>query len=179
MNLIVIFIVFSCRVLVLEAAKCDIYVDITNGTREGTTIVQNGVKYTPENYFELGGNIKGCICNVKQCLRRCCTDGQALDLKTKRCVATDNEGIFPEFSVYSIINVPENKICDEIEDKIKLDDFTIDPHSHLIWEDLTVSMDNFCLAVSPIKNETYAIVCVVNEEEATIITWIGELNTFV
>lgn len=178
MNLIVIFSVFLCRVLFVKASKCDIHIDITDGTREGTTIVKNGVRYTPENYFELGETIQGCICNVRKCLRRCCADGQAIDLQTKRCVATVNEGLFPQFSVFSIINVPENKICDDIEYKIKIDDFTIDGNSQLIWEDMTISMDNFCLAVSPTTNLTYAIICVVNEEEASITTFIGEFNIY-
>lgn len=174
MNLIVFIFVFLGRDFLSEAFKCDIYVDITDGYREGSSIVKNGIKYTPDNYFQLGETIQGCICNVKKCLRRCCSDGQAIDLETKRCVATNNEGSFPQFSVFSIINVPENKICDDIEDKIRLVDFNIDENGILVWEDISVSMDNFCLGVSPSKNETYAIVCVLNEEETSIITWIGK-----
>lgn len=167
-------VVFGSRFIV-SASKCDTYINITDGIREGDTIIKNDVRYTPENYFQVDQTIQGCICNVKPCVRKCCLEGQTINLTTRRCVPTAVEHLFPEFSVYSIIHVPENKICDDIEVRIRVNkEFSIDDNGVLIWDDMTFSMDNFCLANTP-NNQTYAIACVINEEAKmdSIITCLG------
>lgn len=170
----VLFCVVFGNSLIVGASKCDTYVDITDGNREGDTIIKNGIRYTPENYFQEGVKIQGCICNVKPCVRKCCLEGQTIDLTTKHCVPTAVEQLFPQFSVYSIIHVPENKICDDIEEKIRInEDFSIET-GLLIWDDLKFSMENFCLA-NTLNNQTYAVACVTNEDVKvdSIITCLG------
>lgn len=174
MRFAVVFCAFLGSIKIVSATKCDTYVDITDGNREGTNIIKDGVLYTQENYFEVGETIQGCICQVKPCVRRCCEEGEALNLTTRRCAPSTDRVYIPGFSVTSIINVPENKICDDVQVKIKInEDFTV-VDGVLIWEDLTFSMDNYCLAVTP-ANKTYAIACVVNEEAKvySIITCLG------
>lgn len=170
-------VVFGSRLLA-GASKCDTYVDITDGVHEGDSVIKNGVRYTPENYFHLGETTQGCICNVKPCVRQCCLKGQTIDLTTRRCVTTAVEQNFPPFSVFNIIHVPENKICDDVEVKIRInEEFSVDEHGVLVWDDMTFSMDDFCLAYTP-NNETYAIACVINEEAKvdSIITCLGNVQ---
>lgn len=149
--------------LFVESLKCDFFVDITDGTREGDTITKNGIIYTPENYFEDYGTVKGCICSVIKCVRKCCADGEAIDLTTRKCVRNEERNFLPNFSLTSIIHVPENKICDESEVKIKVDEDFYFENGMLVWDNLKFAKDDFCLAVTP-ENETYAIACVTNEE---------------
>lgn len=160
----ILCVFFGGGTFFVEAYKCDTFVDITDGTREGNTIIKNGVIYNPENYFAEGETIQGCICNVKKCVRRCCAMGQTMDLTTRKCVQSTQSNFFPEFNVFNIINVPENEICDTTEVKIKIDeDFTVGENGVLIWDTLEFAVNDFRLAVTP-DNQTYAIACVINEE---------------
>lgn len=163
----------------VEALNCDIFVDITDGTRDGNTITKNGITYTPENYFEDQSTVKGCICNVIQCVRKCCEDGQVMNLTTRKCVRNKERNFLPNYTLTSIIHVPENKICDESEVKIKIDqDFYVE-NGELVWDTLKFAMDNFCLAITP-ENETYAIACVTNEEAQVdrFITCLGNVKLY-
>lgn len=163
MEWVVVFGALLGSALIIEATKCDTYVDITDGIRDGTSIIKDGITYIPDNYFEVDETIQGCICNIKPCVRRCCSKGQAMNLTSRRCESSIDQGLLPGFSVFSIINVPENKICTDIQVKIKTDEDIQVVDGVLIWSEIKFSMNDFCLAVTS-TNKTYAIACVVNDE---------------
>lgn len=49
-------------------------VDITNGQKlSNGSIIQDDVLFDAKNYFKDSNNtIRGCICNIKNCIRKCC-----------------------------------------------------------------------------------------------------------
>ncbi|VEN35604.1 unnamed protein product [Callosobruchus maculatus] len=47
-------------------------VNISDVVRNRGEIVKDGVRYTPEDYFQENGTTWGCICHVKKCVRKCC-----------------------------------------------------------------------------------------------------------
>ncbi|KOB67050.1 Methuselah-like protein 10, partial [Operophtera brumata] len=66
-------------------------VDITNGDafRDGT-VFKDGVTYLPKYVFakNVSGEMKtfGCLCEVKNCFRKCCPIGSVMHIKSKSCV---------------------------------------------------------------------------------------------
>ncbi|XP_056629654.1 G-protein coupled receptor Mth2-like isoform X3 [Diorhabda sublineata] len=147
---------------VCDESVCENSVDITDGIRSGTNITKDDITYTEKNYFVQGDSIKGCICNVKQCIRKCCDEGEVMNMTTRTCVADKSSDTpYSAFSVYSIIVVPDNQICDKIKTRVLInDDFRI-IDGELIWDDVHFEMDDYCL----IKNgDNYiAIACVQNQ----------------
>lgn len=144
---------------------CDNYLDITNGTRENGGIRKYDLLFTPLDYFSMDGTIKGCICNVKLCVRQCCSQGE-IRIKRK-CVPSSQKVFIPEIQGYHVINVPENEICGEKKLKRKVSNYSL--QSDILFDGFfKYSRNNFCLTVSP-KNETFAIVCEDDED--------NEINT--
>lgn len=74
--------VFTTLVLFVIRAACAENLDkcvnknmletITDGKHVGTDIIKNEILYRPKNYFSTNGVIKGCICDVKTCVQKCC-----------------------------------------------------------------------------------------------------------
>lgn len=157
-----------------EVKICMQYVDITDGVREGVNIIKDGITYTPSDYVTVDNTIKGCICNVRACVRKCCEQGKMMNLTTRKCISSSDDG-FVSGLLGNIVHVPENKICNDKQVKININqDFTVE-EGVLIWDDFKFTMDNFCMAVTP-ENTTYAIACVSNEEIIvdSIVTSLGK-----
>lgn len=88
-------------------APCPIFVsvDITDGVRRNQLIVKDNVTYTPANYFIHEGRIRGCICNIKPCLRKCCPEGHIM--RGKGCERDDYEQNFQIHHLTEEINLPK------------------------------------------------------------------------
>lgn len=57
--------------------------------------------------------------------------------------------------------MPENKLCEEVKIKVKLEnDFEI-VGSALVWNSFTFRMEDFCLSVS--DGHTYAVACITKD----------------
>lgn len=98
LKLIILFLLVSISV----CEVCDVSIDITNGTllRNGD-IVHNDFKYTKHEYFKRGNSIRGCICNKKRCLLKCCPFGYGYDMRLKECVATSRAFEPPVYDNYA------------------------------------------------------------------------------
>lgn len=158
MNRAVILIILVIQIkTILSDENCINNIDITDGVRSGTNIIKDGITYTPKDYFLIGNSTRGCICNIKKCVRKCCLDGETMDLEKKMCVPS-SQTPFSNFSVYSIIVVPENRICQEVQTKVIIDEqFTI-VEGVLIWEDIFFALDDYCLTFE--GNQSFAIGCI-------------------
>lgn len=64
-------------------------IDITTGDHNGYNIVYKNITFTPDDYFQYKSNTYGCICNIKVCLPKCCSEGKRL--RNGRCVKSDRE----------------------------------------------------------------------------------------
>ncbi|CAG4971176.1 unnamed protein product [Colias eurytheme] len=75
---------------ICDCKKCDFNtsVDITNGIRLNGVISYNGFSYdASEHFFDArSATERGCICNKKTCLKKCCPHGQAYKILDKQCV---------------------------------------------------------------------------------------------
>lgn len=60
---------FPCSVNLTE--------NITNGKKTGDVIEKDNITYSPDTYFTLNGVIRGCVCNITNCVRKCCPNGFA------------------------------------------------------------------------------------------------------
>lgn len=79
-----------------EPCPVFVSVDITDGVRRNHTIIKDNVTYTPANYFSYEGSIRGCICNIKPCIRKCCPKGHIMNNGT--CDRDDYE---QEFQIHT------------------------------------------------------------------------------
>lgn len=172
MKFIILFIAFLGKNVSIRAQNCKFYVDITNGTRVGNNIMANNVTYTPENIFLLKNRTQGCICNAKKCfLRRCCENGKSFDLETNTCTRSINEEAFPQYSVFNIVDVDENKICSADEEKYIVPVVSIIGDGIFELQDLRLTVNEYCLTGS--DNNTVAIICG-EKSRKNVLTYTGK-----
>ncbi|CAG9838863.1 unnamed protein product [Diabrotica balteata] len=137
--------------------QCKNYVDITDGSRDGDNIIKDGITYTPQHYFTIGPSVKGCICDIVVCVRKCCREGETMNMTSKKCVSSHNDS-FTKYNVYSIIHVPDNTICTDVETRINLgSDFKI-VDGVMLWEDIEFDVDHYCVIKQ--GEEYFAIGCI-------------------
>uniref|UniRef100_A0AAR5PPD1 G-protein coupled receptors family 2 profile 2 domain-containing protein n=1 Tax=Dendroctonus ponderosae TaxID=77166 RepID=A0AAR5PPD1_DENPD len=146
--------------------------DISDGVVEGANITKDGVTYMPGKYFEDGTTIKGCVCQVKTCLRRCCSSNETLTESADggtACEASNSsvdvlQGLQAvseaNVSLFHIISVPAREVCHENESKIFVDsDVEIASSGDLIWGAETVfSFDQYCSSI--VDGHVGFVVCV-------------------
>ncbi|KAF2885024.1 hypothetical protein ILUMI_21140 [Ignelater luminosus] len=54
-------------------------INITNADRlSDGTLMSDGYSFSPDQYFLHNGTVRGCICEVKKCIRKCCPFGSAI-----------------------------------------------------------------------------------------------------
>nr|CAH7736760.1 unnamed protein product [Callosobruchus chinensis] len=141
-----------------EPAKCRYSIDISDGVHLGTDITKNGITFSQKDYFKLGSSIRGCVCNVKNCVRKCCPGNQSYSISMKKCVDSMTSGIDDHPRLHNIIDVPEKQICTETKAKIKVEgEFQINNES-LVWGSLVFGVNDFC--VNKVGDEVTVIVCV-------------------
>lgn len=157
-----------------QVSKCEKNVDISDGKRQGSSIVKDGVVYKEKDYFvDSDGSLRGCICNVKPCIRKCCAENEILNLTTKHCVQSEGTRLLP--LLQNIIDVPDNEICQDVNIKVNLGKEFEVVDDVLIWDDVKFSHEEFCISFQP--NETIAIACIVDEENSTVY-WTKSLGNF-
>lgn len=144
----IIGIIFSCDAFTLKKQKlnCDFLdsVNITDGQlNPDKTITFNGVIFSPEQYAKIDyivingrtrefakEHIRGCICNIKPCIRLCCPHGQVVDLSI-----TDGRKCRPHDAVKRFKSIIEN--VDSARESIQMDEyfgFVDDRPCHELYE---------------------------------------------
>ncbi|KAB0792513.1 hypothetical protein PPYR_14472 [Photinus pyralis] len=91
---------FSLLLLQIKVCAASLPCDLEFGTsiengvlQEDNSIINDGIKYTLNNYQRSGNITIGCICNIKSCARKCCDVGKFLQNKT--CVPTTRAFFIP------------------------------------------------------------------------------------
>lgn len=88
--------------ILTKAEKCDFAqtINITDGLKDSRTnnIIFNNISFTPENYedynyiiensteIKVEPHTRGCICNIKTCVRICCKSDKIKDLINGKCL---------------------------------------------------------------------------------------------
>lgn len=72
-------------------------IDISDGFVSGDNILKDNVTYTPTDYFRYNDTIRGCICNLKHCMRKCCPKGQIFI----NAICSDHNYV-PDFPVHEL-----------------------------------------------------------------------------
>lgn len=155
-----ILVLLPVTAVLSQDIKCNVTIDITMGVKEGTSIIFDGITYDESNYFVSGNEIKGCICNVKKCIRKCCREGEVLNVTSRSCESATNSAI--SVDTYHIINVPDNQICDEGESRVKAVNFSVED-GILVWDEDRYYLDDFC--VDDVEDSRVALLCVEGEQE--------------
>lgn len=163
MKSIAIYSILFYKIVFCESSKCENNNNTIFFNPERSTIISNNS--IPDNRV------------VLKCLRRCCADGEVLNLTTKNCIRSRQSDSFPQYRVSSIINVPQNEICKKNEMRTRLKNFTLDSDSVLSWMDLNKSVNDYCL-VNSSDNITYAIICSEMQIKTTALTYTGKISIF-
>lgn len=79
-------------------------VDISDGVfnADDETYRKDGILYRPPNYFLEGQIVRGCICQIKTCVRKCCAYDEYLNADSKNCTYYTDP---PEF----LMHLPADK----------------------------------------------------------------------
>ncbi|XP_060521060.1 G-protein coupled receptor Mth2-like isoform X4 [Cylas formicarius] len=154
--------------------KCDTYVDITDGVKSGPNITKDGLIYTENDYFVDNNVIKGCICRVSSCVRKCCaanesiasnTNSTCVDVSLTPNASSDLDNVFPDVALFHIISAPARDICVETSYKILLDyeesSLVINHSGYLQWDELFYPYTEYCLA--NLEHRLVALICVVQD----------------
>lgn len=151
---------FSASLLSAGAEPpCPVFVsvDITDGRKDDGVIVKNNVAYAPSDYFYHEGEIRGCICNIRPCVRKCCPKGHIMN--NRSCQEAEYEQSFKVHRKTEPISLPEdyfhyvhNNHCVSNQSYILDPSFEEDLHylqedGTLLWPsfDMVLSVEEFCI----------------------------------
>ncbi|KAH1004328.1 hypothetical protein HUJ04_004101 [Dendroctonus ponderosae] len=155
--------------------NCEIIVDITNGTTNGTNIVSNNATYTTNDYFTNSSGVFGCLCNVLNCVQDCCDSGQVLDFSGSvlKCTSATSQRYtnLKGAIVHNIIHVPDKFVCSEQEQTVSLEasEYPLEllEHGYLQWDINTYHYRKYCLSAQ--ESELVVLVCVVADATVSAI----------
>ncbi|CAG9786892.1 unnamed protein product [Diatraea saccharalis] len=148
---------------------CDLSnsVNISGGTVfPNGEILAGGIRYDKNEYYYEAGNIWGCSCKEKMCLKKCCPLGQGYHPKKKVCVNTTEVFDPPVWNKYRELNglrasnlfrfVPGKIDC--IKPHYRVAVLLLSQHIHLIKDgNLYVEMPNLIPPWSVRGPDTYCI----------------------
>ncbi|ERL87454.1 hypothetical protein D910_04846 [Dendroctonus ponderosae] len=155
--------------------NCEIIVDITNGTTNGTNIDSNNATYTTNDYFTNSSGVFGCLCNVLNCVQDCCDSGQVLDFSGSvlKCTSATSQRYtnLKGAIVHNIIHVPDKFVCSEQEQTVSLEasEYQLEllEHGYLQWDINTYHYRKYCLSAQ--ESELVVLVCVVADATVSAI----------
>lgn len=155
---IVLIFTFLLIKEVTSSCKIDVNVDISDGNvLENGTVIHNGIYYSKEHIFTENGTTKGCICEYKTCIRKCCqqnehylNDSQICDDYNSTFKTQVHQGVEEiAHDTYHIIHVPETEWCKDVMYKLEpeLDNFKIQKEGHLFLpgDSMTIDALKFCV----------------------------------
>lgn len=143
-------------------------IKISSGDRlDDSTIQYNGITYDPSNYFENEGEIYGCPCNLKQCIRKCCDDNQYIDTN-KTCSPINGINIEKhlqevtesDITTYAILTGKCNGPSFLVDPGNSSEDsFAISATGELIWAEQLIDVDHYCIDYIRSTDVLKALVC--------------------
>lgn len=135
---------------------------------DDSSIQFNGITYDPSNYFEDKGEIYGCPCNLKQCIRKCCDDNQYIDTN-KTCstinginnIQIDLQDItVSDITTYALLTGKCNGPSFLVDPSNSSEDsFLISANGELIWAEQSIDVDHYCIDYIRSTDVLKALVC--------------------
>lgn len=186
---VVLVIVYWIPACLCACIHCplDLTVDITESDYDpftGSRTTTDNITYTQFDYYVQNGTIRGCICNLKTCVRKCCQKSEEISSR-KQCepvvVERDFSDVVSENLTY--VQVHSFLTCNNkqrfqlypIEGK-EFDEFSIDESGQLRHRYLTIDVNNYCLDYFSSVNVTGALICMAyQEDESDPLYYYGKL----
>lgn len=186
-------LMFSCEIF-FASSLCEINVDISDGVRNKDGSVSHGnVLYVRDHVFEDGGKLKGCVCEYKACIYKCCAHGNYYKNGTNNpcLVGQKNVNILIhngvdvlEEETYHLVQVPP-KWCNGIKyllvNEDARDEWKVQKSGHILLpNDGNVSLDalSFCIEHVEEQAET-VVVCAsaddIESEEESAVHYLGTI----
>lgn len=140
-----IFLSFLTLTQTIDLCSIEFSEDITNGTKNGGSIVKNGITYPMGTYYYSNGTIRGCVCKVKKCIRKCCENDETSSIE-QECTMDANVtdiilNIYREdryvnkVSMRKEFHVLNNQDCDTPLGLVKLDSKMSANDVHYVQDD--------------------------------------------
>lgn len=144
--------------------------DITDSIYDSFTgsRTKDNITYNQYDYFVDNGTIRGCICNMNTCLRRCCPSNQEIG-PDKVCASVGVRGDYSDVVPYNFTftAVSSFLFC---KDKYRFqlypvegreaERFSIETTGHLKYKEIYLDVNNYCLAYFTPADITGALICV-------------------
>ncbi|KAK9871564.1 hypothetical protein WA026_012946 [Henosepilachna vigintioctopunctata] len=186
-TLLVLFVLCSTE-CVLSSNQCskksNFKYDISDGHKEGSAIIKDGVRYEKQNYYSEGSVVWGCVCDVSKCIRKCCAEGQ-YPLKTndsRICtplppdqVRSLSDGLKSKAETKDYNVVHGGIICNtELSLALPATNLKKDLHDGILDAyDMKFDYNEFCLDY--VRNKLTSIICV-NSDEQKYINSVGKYS---
>ncbi|XP_055326296.1 G-protein coupled receptor Mth2-like [Sitodiplosis mosellana] len=184
-------LLFSSIITIVHGSPCDFVdsININDGElQSNNSIVFNGIEYPPNQYFSHtvnhtdgseGVGLRGCICNIRKCIRLCCPHGSfTISMKKEEVKCEQNEKarnlqteVRDENGQTKIQNLDQHfgyvdRICNWYYTP-EPEDFVITHTGDVLAENQTYNHREYCIKVS--SNETKGIyleakICLPNDE---------------
>lgn len=168
--------------LVKQILSCDISVDISTGIRVNNTYIRhNGIYFSKNHTFIDNGTLKGCICEYRTCLRKCCPKNQYYLDDKRKCVNGTKE-VFPdihdgeekiEHGLHFVLTSEPFEWCNGVKYRLEphvneYDVFKLQKEGHLVLKKDGIKLEalNFCADFLGDSNGFGVIDCI--PEESTV-----------
>ncbi|XP_055307932.1 G-protein coupled receptor Mth2-like isoform X2 [Sitodiplosis mosellana] len=159
-------------------------ININDGElQSNNSIIFNGIEYPPNQYFRhidgIERELRGCICNIRNCIRLCCPHGSfTISMKKEEVKCEQNEKarnfqaeVSDENGQTKIQNLDQHfgyvdRIC-KVHYRPEPEDFIITHTGDVLAENQTYNHREYCIKIS--SNETKGIyleakICLPNDE---------------
>ncbi|XP_046824915.1 G-protein coupled receptor Mth2-like isoform X1 [Vespa crabro] len=159
---------------------------------ENGSLFHEGTLYPTNLYWTKNDSVRGCICELRPCLRKCCQDGEVLsDGETPNCTKLQNHDVLPDLrlkkdqltseiqNIRSIANhfaILRNKICHNNKtyildpEKYEEDKITIEANGILKNEENIYPQWMYCIDWDQSLKKIIVLICFQQEEELPLLT---------
>ncbi|XP_018327207.1 G-protein coupled receptor Mth isoform X5 [Agrilus planipennis] len=169
----IVIVIYITAVSAENPCSEEFSVDISDGiVSQDNSIVKDGVTYSAGQYYYYNStNIRGCVCEVKKCIRKCCPIGEYMTNKT--CLPTDQPLILPgdtppninDYHVLVGSTCPENKVRTRASEDN--DDIALQNDGTLIAFGNGYSYEDYCVDYIEDLTRSSALVCIEPTAQST------------
>ncbi|KAI4475079.1 hypothetical protein M0802_015294 [Mischocyttarus mexicanus] len=157
---------------------------------ENGSLLHEGTLYPNDLYWTKNDTIRGCICELRPCLRKCCQDGEVLsDGEIAKCKKISNQSVIPDIraekeqltsEIQHIENIADhyillrNDICPNKSYKLEPENFEEDKFIFELNGTLHVGSDiyhpqwNFCIDWHESLKKITVLICFQPETQSVL-----------
>lgn len=173
-----LILIYLLNFFINSQSLCEKYmsVDLSKAQMIDNDFLMNGTRYNNGNYFNDNGTLRGCICNIKNCIKKCC--GPDEKYVNKICVKNHEQFHVPIYSNTSLrksdgsndFEFIYTKACPNNYVRIKADspdDLFVQENGSLFVKNFDTIYDVEKYCIDTFNNETSAYLCEFYEEQFT------------